>query len=145
MTPSAVLVSQPELDRWCDSRLFLGFGKGPYSPHTIDRIDECHGVLADNFFCLEAQYPLYRRTDIADGTISLENGDDVRGVLNQRTESFLASSECVLHLLALGDVTSDAFYSHHIALRVVERVDLLFGPEHPAVSAYPANGQDLFG
>src|ERR687898_557216 len=107
MTPSAVLVSQPELDWWGDSRLFLGLGKGPYSPHTIDRIDECHGVLADDFFCLEAQYPLYRRTDVADGTISLENNDDVRGVVNKRTEAFFASSERVLRFLAFGDVTAD--------------------------------------
>src|SRR5919107_5293783 len=107
MTPSAVLVSQPELDRWSDPGFFLGLGKHPQRLFTIDRIDECHGVLANDVLCVGTQHRRYGRADVADGAASFEDDDDVRGVLNQRAKAFLASPERVFHLLALGNVSAD--------------------------------------
>jgi hypothetical protein len=45
--------------------------------------------------------------------------------------------------LALGDITADAIYGHQFALVIVERGDLLFGPDYPSVFAYPAKVRNL--
>src|SRR4028118_271134 len=63
--------------------------------------------------------------------------DEVLGVLCEEPEALLARFECLLCLLALGDITAEAIYGHQFALIIVERGDLLFGPDCPSVFAYP--------
>src|SRR5215203_2437624 len=85
-------------------RHFEDLGECDQCSIPVVRMDGAKCVDPYLLFGLVAHHPLDCGAYVADGAVSLENRDDVGGVLYQRAEALLALFDSCLGLLALGDV-----------------------------------------
>src|SRR5215217_1621225 len=123
VAPRAVLVGHSELQGRVKPRSFQDLGEGVQRSIPVVRMDRAECVGSYLLFRLVASYPLDCRAYVVDGTVGLEDRDDIGAVLYQRAEALLALYDTFLDLLALGYVLDLADEVEGLVLLVVHYRD----------------------
>ena len=105
------------------ARSIQGFDERALHPPPVLGVDVIEGLLPGPLFGMVAQNPLDRRTLVVNDTVGLEDGDDVRGVLDEGAKAPLVLFERLLSPLALGYVADDSQHEASVAVRLVLGLD----------------------
>src|SRR5918992_1799699 len=92
------------------------------------------GTLPDQLLGSVAKHPLDRGALVAYGAVGLQDGDDVRTVLDEGPESFFVLPQRLFGAPAFGYIGEDALPVQGMALSVPHQHRLVANPDHAAIA-----------
>src|SRR5215207_2150084 len=96
------------------------------------------GTLPDQLLGSVAKHPLDRGALVAYGAVGLQDGDDVRTVLDEGPESFLVLPQRLFGALAFRYVRKDPLPVQGVALSVSHQHRLVANPDNAAIAPHLA-------
>src|SRR5215208_1700653 len=138
VAPRAILVGHSELQGRVKPRSFQDLGERVQRLLPVVRMDRAECVGPYLLFRLVARHPLDCRAYVVDGSVGVEDCNDIGAVLYQRAETLLALLDNFLDLLALGYVLDLGDEVERFALSIPDEGNAQRSPHRVAISVEKA-------